>query len=251
MGDVWSAIAQYGIVPVVVGVVLYLLIYFQQKRAERKKTAQENEAKRLEEEQRQDYEAKRREQELAFETKVLEMVREIIDGPKHTAEEQSKNKRLNQFIISQLDCLVEKGADRAYMFQFHNGGKDMLGKGFLKMSMMQESIGKDIKSIMVKYQNAPRMLFPKLYDKLDVDNYYDVKNVEDIKEKDPFTYQFMIEHGVKSALFRSIKREDGLMIGFIGTEYIYEECKDMKAAGKLIDRKVNRIIGAMLGHDDD
>ena len=55
MGDVWSAIAQYGIVPVVVGVVLYLLIYFQQKRAERKKTAQENEAKRLEEEQRQDF----------------------------------------------------------------------------------------------------------------------------------------------------------------------------------------------------
>ena len=91
MGDVWSAIAQYGIVPVVVGVVLYLLIYFQQKHAERKKTAQENKDKRLEEEQRQDYETKRREQELAFETKVLEMVREIIDGPKHTAEEQSKN----------------------------------------------------------------------------------------------------------------------------------------------------------------
>ena len=250
MGDIWSAIAQYGIVPVVVGVVLYLLIYFQQKYAERKKAAQENKAKKLEEEQRQNYETKRREQELAFETKILEMMTEIIEGPKHTAEEQSNNKRLNQFIVNQLDCLVEKGADRSYMFQFHNGGKDMLGKGFLKMSMMQEAIGQDIKSIMVKYQNAPRMMFPKLYDKLDVDNYYDVKNAEDIKEKDPFTYQFMIEHGVKSALFRSIKREDGLMIGFIGTEYIHEECKDMKAAGKLIERKVNRIIGAMLGHDD-
>jgi hypothetical protein len=93
-------------------------------------------------------------------------------------------------------------------------------------------------------------MFPKLYDALDTNNCYDISNVEDIKDKDPFTYQFMIEHGVKSALFRSIKREDGLMIGFIGMEYMTKECPNMKEAGKLIDKKVNRIIGAMLGHDD-
>lgn len=251
MGDIWSAIAQYGVGPVVVGVLLYLLIYFQQKRAEARRTEAENTNKRLEKEQRDAYETKRREQELEFEAKILGMMTEIIEGPKHTPEEQTNNRRMNQFILSQLDCLVEKGADRSYIFSFHNGGRDVLGKGYLKMSIMQESIGQDIKPIMGKYQNAPRMMFPKLYDALDTNNYYDIENAEDIKDKDPFTYQFMIEHGVKSALFRSIKSEDGLMIGFIGAEYISEKCDDMKKAGKLIDRKVNRIIGAMLGHDDN
>ena len=249
MGDLWSAIAQYGIGPVVVGVILYLLIFWQNKRAESKRKKDENTAKLAENEQKIKAEQQRRQQELEFETKIIGMIKDIME-PVHTAEEQSQNRHMNAFIVKQLECLVEKGADRSYMFQFHNGGKDMLGRGFLKMSMMQEAIGQDIKSIMVKYQNAPRMMFPKLYDALDTNNYYDIPNVEDIKDKDPFTYQFMIEHGVKSALFRSIKREDGLMIGFIGMEYMTKECPNMKEAGKLIDKKVNRIIGAMLGHDN-
>lgn len=249
MGDLWSAIAQYGISPVVVGVILYLLIFWQNKRAESKRKQDENTAKLAENEQRIKAEQKRRQQELEFEAKIISMIKDIVE-PVHTAEEQNQSRHMNAFIVKQLECLVEKGADRSYMFQFHNGGKDMLGRGFLKMSMMQEAIGQDIKSIMVKYQNAPRMMFPKLYDALDTDNYYDIPNVENIKDKDPFTYQFMVEHGVKSALFRSIKREDGLMIGFIGMEYMTKECPNMKEAGKLIDKKVNRIIGAMLGHDD-
>lgn len=249
MGDIWGAIAQYGIWPVVVGVILYLLIFWQNKRAESKRKTEENTAKLAENDQKIKAEERRRQQELEFETKIIGMIKNILE-PTHTAEEQNQNRHVNHFIVKQLECLVERGADRSYMFQFHNGGKDMLGRGFLKMSMMQEAIGQDIKSIMVKYQNAPRMMFPKLYDALDTDNYYDISNVDEIKEKDPFTYQFMIEHGVKSALFRAIKREDGLMIGFIGMEYMTKECPDMKSAGKLIDKKVNRIIGAMLGQNN-
>ena len=249
MGDLLGAIAQYGIVPVVVGVILYLLIFWQNKRAESKRKKDENAAKLAENEQQIRAEQQRTHQELEFEAKIIGMIKDIME-PVHTTEEQNQSRHINTFIVKQLECLVEKGADRSYMFQFHNGGKDMLGRGFLKMSMMQEAIGQDIKSIMVKYQNAPRMMFPKLYDALDTNNYYDIPNVENIKDKDPFTYQFMIEHGVKSALFRSIKREDGLMIGFIGMEYMTKECHDMKEAGKLIDKKVNRIIGAMLGHEN-
>lgn len=78
MGDIWSAIAQYGIGPVVVGVLLYLLIFFQQKRADSKRAEAERESKRLEEQQRAEYETKRREQELAFEEKVLKM---LAEGP--------------------------------------------------------------------------------------------------------------------------------------------------------------------------
>lgn len=126
----------------------------------------------------------------------------------------------------------------------------MLGRGYLKMSLANESIVDGIPRIMLKYQNVPRMMFPKLYGALADQGYYDIQDAEEIKSSDPFTYQFMIEHGVKSALFRSIKDESGLMLGFICAEYISDVCSDMKTARKLIDKKVNRIIGAMLGHDN-
>jgi hypothetical protein len=42
MGDLWSAIAQYGIGPVVIGVILYLLIFWQNKRAESKRKKDED-----------------------------------------------------------------------------------------------------------------------------------------------------------------------------------------------------------------
>ena len=247
MGDIFGAIAQYGIVPVVVGVVLYLLILWQQRRAESKKRKEEEEAQRAREEAEYQKEQERRAQDRKFEERLLDMVSERMREPAHTVQEQKENKDINEFIVKQLNCLVDEGASRAYMFSFHNGGKDVLGRGFLKMSMTQEDVGDDIVPIMAKYQNMPRMLFPNLYAELDEKDYYNVDNLEDIKKDDPFTYQFLIEHNVKSAMFRAIKREDGLMIGFIGMECIEETWKDKKLAARNIDKKANRIIGALLG----
>lgn len=102
---------------------------------------------------------------------------------------------------------------------------------------------------MAKYQNMPRMLFPKLYEQLDEYDFYNIDDLESIKKADPFTYQFMVEHGAKTAMFRAIKKEDGLMIGFVGVEYINRVCEDKKKSGKNIDKKVNRIIGALLGRE--
>ena len=136
------------------------------------------------------------------------------------------------------------------MFSFHNGGTDVLGRGFLKMSMTEEDVDTNVVPIMARYQNMPRMLFPKLYEQLDENDFYNVENVQNIKSSDPFTYQFMIEHGATMAMFRAIKREDGLMIGFVGMEYIHSVCEDIKEAGKNIDKKVNRIMGALLGQEN-
>ena len=241
MGDIWSAIAQYGIAPVIIGVILYLLVLWQTKSSERKQRQQEEQA-----------EIKRRQQEIDRENKLIQTFKELLQEPKHTVEEQRANRRINEFIVKQLDCLIkESGADRAYMFSFHNGGKDVLGRGFLKMSMTEEDVGDDISPIMTKYQNMPRMLFPKLYEQLDERDAYNVEITEDIKRSDPFTYQFMMEHGAKQAMFRAIKQEDGLMIGFLGVEYIVKECEDKKKVGKNIDKKVNRIIGALLGQKNN
>ena len=253
MGDIFGAISQYGPAVVIIGVIIYVIIMIVNARIESKKKAQEA-AERLQREQLEAEEKRRAEEmrdkrETEMEAHFVEVVKELIQGPKHTVEEQRENRRINQFVVRQLDCLVKEGADRAYVFSFHNGGTDVLGRGFLKMSMTEEDVGTNIVPIMAKYQNMPRMLFPHLYEQLDEHDCYNVDDVETIKEDDPFTYQFLIEHCAKSAMFRAIKREDGLMVGFVGMEYIYNTCQDAKAAGRNIDKKANRIMGALLGQE--
>ena len=262
MGEIVGLIAQYGIVPVVIGAVILIIIRFMLARLERKRDEKENEAKaereraeaekeiRLQEIEKEKEKA-RQKADLERDRQLLELIKEMIQGPKHTVEEQRENRRINQFIVRQLGCLIKEGADRAYMFSFHNGGTDVLGRGFLKMSMTEEDVGSNVAPIMSRYQNMPRMLFPNLYEKLDENDFYNVTDLDTIKEDDPFTYQFMTEHGAKCAMFRAIKREDGLMVGFIGMEYITSECNNYKAAGKNIDKKVNRIMGALLGQENN
>lgn len=265
MGEIFGAIARYGIGPVIVGVIVYLLIVLHNRIAERKRKTQEEKDKRemvkLEKEEelkRQELEKQREIErqkiEAEKEAKIMSMIKEIVIqtiNPPHTAEEQRESRKENQFIAHQLDCLVNEGADRAYMFSFHNGGKDLLGRGFLKMSMTQESIGENIAPIMAEYQAMPRMLFPKLYEELDEKDYYNVDDIKTIEKTDQHTYQFLIQHGVKTALFRPIKNEDGLMIGFVGVEYINSPCEDKKKASKNIDKKANRIMGALLGQSNE
>ena len=249
MGEIFTAIAKYGIVPVIIGVILYLLILMYLKSSDRKKKTEEEKQKIIREEKEQERELQRMKQEQERDLLMLEKMKELIH-PEHTVEEQKSDLKRNSFIVNQLNCLVDEGCDRAYMFTFHNGGQDVLGRGFLKMSMTQEAISEGVVPIMPKYLNIPRMLFPILYNQLNGKDYYNIDNVEDIKKSDPFTYQFLIEHNVHTAMFRVIKRQDGLVIGFIGMEYISKQCEDLKKAGKNIDKKVNRIIGAILGQDD-
>ena len=249
MLDFIQFISQYGILPVIIGVILYVLFVTHNRAQKRKDEAQKAAEKESEKQNEANREAARRQQECERDERLFNMVKELIQ-PKHTVEEQNNDLKRNTFINKQLDCLVSEGADRAYMFMFHNGGVDVLGRGFLKMSMYAEAMSPNIAPIMTKYLNMPRMLLPTLYKELNERDFYNIDNVEDIYASDPFTYQFMQEHCAHTAMFRAIKRTDGLMIGFIGMEYSTKTCEDFKKAGKNIDKKVNRIMGALLGQDD-
>ena len=248
MVEILELMSRYGIWTVVVGVLLYLLFVGHSKAEARKDAAAQQAQKEQEKQKEEEREIERRKQECEKDERMFRMIKELL-RPEHTVEEQNSDLQRSTFIIKQLNCLITEGADRAYMFTFHNGGTDVLGRGFLKMSMSQEAIADNIVPIMPKYINMPRTLFPTLYNQLNGKDSYNVYNVEEIKKDDPFTYQFLIEHGAHAALFRAIKKEDGLVIGFIGMEYISRNCEDIKKANKNIEKKVNRIMGALLGQD--
>lgn len=248
MEEILNGFAKYGIFPTCIAIFL-LLVYMTVTEI------RNSYLKRKEAQQKLDDEARRRDDEQKRDAKMLESYKEfalsLLDRPEHSVEEEKRNNNLNDFIYKQLNGLVENGADRAYMVSYHNGGKDLLGRGFQKLSITAESVDHDIPSIMTRYQQLPRALFPVMYTSLEDDGVYDVEDTTGVSENDPMTYQFLIEHGVRSAFFRALKRSDGVIIGFVAVEFVLQKCVDTATTKKDLDRTTDRIVGALLGYRDD
>lgn len=98
------------------------------------------------------------------------------------------------------------------------------------MSIMNEMVDSATPSVMSKYQNVPRTMFPTLFKKLKTEEVYYITNLEDIRLQDPMSYQMFLDHGAKSVFIQAIKRNDGLMIGFIVMEYVNSVCADFLKA---------------------
>ena len=248
MANILQGFTTYGIFPTILAV-LIMLIYVTVT------NVRDSKLKRKEKQQRIDEEALRRADEQRRDEAMLEAYKKfavsLLDRPEHSVEEEKRNNNLNEFIYKQLNSLVEKGADRAYMVSYHNGGRDLLGRGFQKLSITAESVEHDIPRIMTRYQQLPRALFPVMYASLEDDGVYDVEETEAVSEGDPMTYQFLIEHGVCSAFFRALKRSDGVIIGFVAIEFVQHACNNIELTKKELDRTTDRITGALLGYRDD
>lgn len=48
-------------------------------------------------------------------------------------------------------------------------------------------------------------------------------------------------------MFKAVKNENGLMVGFISIEYIKNGCDNFEKSAKNLDKKANRIMGALAG----
>lgn len=246
-----NAINTYGFFAVLVGVAVFLGYMFVKSRIE----SREKREKQDLEIKKEDARAKREKERDAIENDRYDrLVKTLVDviqrGPIHTVKEQEDDRNLHELIQHNLDSLVAAGAVRAYYFTFHNGGRNVLGHGLLKMSVFAESVSHG-DHIMGRYQSIPRSMFTFGYKKLDEIGDYYILNVNDVENEDQASYNFLTEHGAKAALFRAAKSDDGLIIGFVGvefdtTDFNFEEQKTNVA------RSTSRIAGALLAlHSDE
>lgn len=244
IGGFAEAIQTYGTLTVLISFILFVIwsvvksgIETNEKKTEKQLKIQEDNAREKREIERSKLEAERYE-------KLVNIIVEVVQrGPVHTVEEQEKDREIHETVQHYLDCLVKEGADRAFYFTFHNGGKDVMGRGLLKMSMFSESVARGA-HIISSFQNVPRSMFPVVYKKLDEVGDYYIKNIEDIKDVDQIVYNFMKGHGAKSAMFRVIKRDNGLMLGYVGVEFNTLDY-DFEKQKKNLCKKADRIAGAM------
>ena len=133
MIDIINTAAQYGIIPCIMLVVLYLIDKHNKNKANERD----------------------KELDIEKETSLISSIESIIKAARdveHTPEDEDSKTRLNNYIANQLGCLIEKGANRAYLFSYHNGAKDLLGKGYTKMSIILEQVDMTCQSIMKEFK---------------------------------------------------------------------------------------------------
>lgn len=167
-------------------------------------------------------------------------------NPIHEDNEEEENRKLNLLINTQLNKIMDKtGANRVSCFSFHNGGKDVIGRSFQKMSMTHEAVDANTISVMGSYQNIPRMMFPILVQKIAEVGYYDISNLEDIKSIDATTYQSFYARGAHAVYIRAIKSSEGKILGFITAEFISSDPIDEGTIRESLLNKAMKISGAL------
>ena len=138
--------------------------------------------------------------------------------------------------------LAETGADRAYVFEFHNGDHYFSGRGQQKFSCTYEVVGKGISSEASDSQNYRVSNFHHYIHSLIHDGSFCQPNLE--KSEDYAFYKLLEKKGVKSLYNVPLKTLNGKIIGFLGLDFVREERDDPELKNAL--RKQARVIAGYI-----
>ena len=240
--EILKCIVDYGATPVLLAVIIGLIVWFVRKINQL--------GANIPDEQRSWNE--RQEQRLdKQDERIDKMLDEIKDIKINTVHihgniEEEDNRRCNLLVNTQLNCLLEKSkANRVSCFMYHNGGYTVTGRSFQKMSMLYEAVDGKTSSVMGAYQNVPRTMFPILMQTLSEQGYYDIDDIETIKDVAQTSYQAFKSRGAKSVYVGAIKDSQHNMLGFVLVEYVADKCEDKELLKNLIKTKVNKIGAAV------
>lgn len=124
-------------------------------------------------------------------------------------------------IVSRMDEIKELvKADRVQIYDFHNGGHYANGRSALKTTCTYEVIRAGVKSHFKELESMPLSCMPTFIKTLLDKKEMVVKNLEDIKDKMPSTYNLKHSQDVKSFYDIVLENKDGDPIGFLGIQYI-------------------------------
>ena len=224
-GEIVKAIVEYGIYPVLMAAILWIILAAQK---------------------RQDQAAAKQEERLTIliESGVKLALKE---AKKHNEAEEAENRRVNTYIRTQLDAVVtENGASRAFCVAYHNGGTYLNARNFSKCSIVAESVDNQTRALMLDYQNVQRALFIELDNELATTGEFYLDKIETIKERDPGCYQLLKQWGTDSIYFKAlVDNTSNMVLGFIAAEFNSGRPKDLEALKLCLSKKAQRISGAI------
>ncbi len=146
----------------------------------------------------------------------------ILNKENHvlTEEEDLVAKQIDESILSHMRGIVDSlQPSKCFLVRYHNGGKDMNGLSFLKLSVSNEAGARGLAPVIHEYQNQFRSSIAGVCSAIDKDGHVLIPNVEDIKETDIGTYDLMVAKNTRSAYCYAITNTTGYVIGFLAITY--------------------------------
>lgn len=165
-------------------------------------------------------------QEIHYEKeneRTSQLIQAIVSGvTSHvpSPEEDKKLYEINNIIDDTLKRLREDtNASRAYIVQYHNGGKGINRQAFQKMSMTNEQVKLSVKPIISEFKDQYRTSLSYFINKLRDEGKCYIKDLEHIKDIDASTYEFMRFKNINSIYGKAIKGPEESVIAFVGIDY--------------------------------
>lgn len=162
-----------------------------------------------------------------------------------TEEEDSLANKIDKSINSYLQSMVQElGPSRAVVIRYHNGGRDMSGISFLKLSITNEQVAQDTTPIIGEFQAQFRSVASYICDELEEKGYCYIDNLEVLKNKDSGTYELLKLRDGKSCFARALKSRSGYVIGAIMVTYTsksIDKKPDVEKIDRTLVKKANEI----------
>lgn len=145
------------------------------------------------------------------------------DHRKHFRSTLVERMASSEHINHALDHLLQQlGCDRAYVFQYHNGGENVAGIPFAKCSVTHERVRGGIEPRIIAWQNLPVSLFSSLTCALAERREFYLNGATDCNSCNS---QLAKVFGTLSLYIVGLYSFDGLPVGFVGIDYCYQQRK--------------------------
>lgn len=140
---------------------------------------------------------------------------------------------IDDSIISKMEDLKEfLNADRVQVYDFHNGGHYANGRSALKTSCTYEVIRSGISHKQNYLQSIPLSCLSRFVSKLMNDGFLEVRNLEEIKDEMPSTYQLKRDMQINSFYDVILNNKNGEPIGFLAIQYVKNKYNILKEKDK-------------------
>lgn len=175
----------------------------------------------------------------------LNKILDASGGPHVLTEEEDRQASMIDktidFYLQQT--VIETGATRASVMRYHNGGRDMTGISFLKMSMTNEVVNVGVSPIMTDFQNQFRSIMSIFCEELDQTGSVNLEDLETIKHKDYGTYELLKTRNARSLYCKALYNSNGYIIGCVGISFKKDNVNtiDKEKAMAILEEKSKNI----------
>lgn len=150
--------------------------------------------------------------------KAIKSTKKEIDSLPKKIKKQAN---IDDLIISKMEEVKEQlNADRVQIYDFHNGGHYANGRSALKVSCSYEVCRTGIQPKQSQLQSIPISCISKFTNKILNDEKFEVKDLEEIKEEMPATYQLKKDMNLNSFYDVALKNSKNETIGFLAVQFV-------------------------------